>query len=161
MLLTRVLRRRLYTPSTARTSRKKFRKISRKTPETLSELCMEFPSRVPLGSPKPYHSRHLRLPEHFRNSLPLSKAGDASFLEVVPERASQCCCHGMPSSTEGISEQRVLKLQRCLVLPLAQCFVLRSETCRGSSFLRNIDTEYDRAKVPPCNGNDPLSPLVV
>ena len=49
---------------------------SGKTPETLSERFLEFPSRVRLGSPKPYNSRHLRLPEHFQNSLP-------------PERASQ------------------------------------------------------------------------
>ena len=39
----------------------------------------EFPSRVRLGSPNPHNSRHLRLPEHFQNSLPLSTAGDASF----------------------------------------------------------------------------------
>ena len=50
-----------------------------KTPETLSELFLEFPSRVRLGSPKPYNSRHLMPPEHFQNSLPLSTAGDASF----------------------------------------------------------------------------------
>ena len=50
-----------------------------RTPETSSELFLEFPSRVQLGSPKPYNSRHLRLPEHFQNSLPLSTAGDASF----------------------------------------------------------------------------------
>ena len=27
--------------------------------------------------------------------------------------------------------------------------------------LSRIDTEYDRAKVPPYNGNDPRLPLVV
>ena len=68
-----------HTPSTAGTFRKKFRKNSGKTPETLSERFLEFPSRVRLGSPKPYNSRHLRLPEHFQNSLPPSTAGDASF----------------------------------------------------------------------------------
>ena len=52
---------------------------SGKTPETLSERFLEFPSRVRLGSPKPYSSRHLRLPEHFQNSLPPSTAGGASF----------------------------------------------------------------------------------
>ena len=31
------------------------------------------------GTPKPYNSRHLTPPEHFQNSLPLSKAGEASF----------------------------------------------------------------------------------
>ena len=67
------------TPSTAGTFRKKFRKNSGKTPETLSERFLEFPSRVRLGSPKPYNSRHLKAPEHFQNSLPPSTAGDASF----------------------------------------------------------------------------------
>ena len=45
----------------------------------LSELFLEFPSRVRLGSPNPYNSRHLKAPEHFQNSLPPSTAGDASF----------------------------------------------------------------------------------
>ena len=42
----------------------------RKDPETLSERFLEFASRVRLGSPKPYNSRHLRLPEHSQNSIP-------------------------------------------------------------------------------------------
>ena len=68
-----------HTPSTAGAFRKKFRKNSGKTPETLSERFLEFLSRVRLGCPKPYNSRHLRLPERFQNSLPPSTAGDASF----------------------------------------------------------------------------------
>ena len=76
-------------PSTAGTFRKKFRKNSGKTPETLSERFLEFPSGVRLGSPKPYNSRHLRLPEHFQNSLPPVRLGTPLFSEVVPERASQ------------------------------------------------------------------------
>ena len=68
-----------HTPSTAGTFRKKFRKKSGKTPETLSERFLEFPSTVRLGCPKPYNSRHLRLPEHFQNCLPPSTAGGASF----------------------------------------------------------------------------------
>ena len=79
------------TPSTAGTFRKKFRKNSGKTPETLSERFLEFPSRVRLGCPKSYNSRHLRLPEHFQNCLPPSTAGDASFFRSGPERASQSC----------------------------------------------------------------------
>ena len=71
-----------HTPSTAGTFRKKFRKNSGKTPETLSERFLEFPSRVRLGCPKPYNSRHLRLPERFQNSLPPSTAGDASFSRI-------------------------------------------------------------------------------
>ena len=68
-----------HTPSTAGTFRKKFRKNSGKTPETLSERFLEFPSRVRLGCPKPYNSRHLKSPDHFQNSRPPSTAGDASF----------------------------------------------------------------------------------
>ena len=71
-----------HTPSTAGTFRKKFRKNSGKTPETLSERFLEFPSRVRLGCPKPYNSRHLRLPERFQNSLPPSTAGGASFSRI-------------------------------------------------------------------------------
>ena len=71
-----------HTPSTAGTFRKKFRKNSGKTPETLSERFLEFLSRVRLGCPKPYNSRHLRLPERFQNSLPSSTAGDASFFRI-------------------------------------------------------------------------------
>ena len=79
-----------HTPSTAGTFRKKFRKNSGKTPETLSERFLEFRSRVRLGCPKPYNSGHLRLPERFQNSLPPSTAGDASFSRI--------------SSGEGLSE---------------------------------------------------------
>ena len=79
-----------HTPSTAGTFRRKFRKNSGKTPETLSERFLEFPSRVRLGCPKPYNSRHLRLPERFQNYLPPSTAGDASFFRI--------------GSREGISE---------------------------------------------------------
>ena len=66
------------TPSTKRTFQKKFRKKSGKTPETLSKRFLALPSRVRLGSPKPHKSRHLKVLEHFKNSLPLSTAGDAS-----------------------------------------------------------------------------------
>ena len=55
------------------------RKNSRKTPETLSERFLEFPSRVRLGCPKPYNSRRMRFPERFQNSFPPSTAGGASF----------------------------------------------------------------------------------
>ena len=79
-----------HTTSMAGTFRKEFRKNSGKTPETLSELFLEFPSKVRLGSPKPYNSKNLKAPEHFRNSLPPSTAGDAS-----------CCRSG---SGEGLSE---------------------------------------------------------
>ena len=70
-----------HTPSAAGTCRRRFRKNPGKTPETLSELFLEFPWRVRLGSPKPYNSRHFKPPEHFQNSPPPPPraAGDASF----------------------------------------------------------------------------------
>ena len=78
-----------HTPSTVGTFLKKFRKNSGKTPEMLSERFLEFPSRVRLGCPKPYNSRHLMLPEHFQNYLPPAvRLGTPLFSELVPERAS-------------------------------------------------------------------------
>ena len=88
-----------HTPSTAGTFRRKFRKNSGKTPETLSERFLEFPSRGRLGCPKPCNSRHLKPPEHFQNSLPPSTAGDASFF-----RSGLRGGHGILSSTGRISE---------------------------------------------------------
>ena len=67
-----------HTPSTADTFRIKFRKKFRKRSQN-SERFLEFPSKVRPGPPKPYNSRHLRLPEHFQNYLPPSTAGSASF----------------------------------------------------------------------------------
>ena len=93
-----------HTPSTAGTFQKKFRKNSGKTLETLSERFLEFPSRVRLGCPKPYNSRHLRLPEHFQNSLPPSTARDASFFQKWFRRGPLRTGHGIPSSTGGISD---------------------------------------------------------
>ena len=95
------------TPSTAGTFRKKLRKNSGKTPETLSELFLKFPLRVRLGSPKSYNSRHLKAPEHFQNSLPPSTAGDASFFQKWLRRGPLRAGHGTPSSTGCISEMRV------------------------------------------------------
>ena len=89
-----------HTPSTAGTFRKKFRKDSGKTPETLSERFLEFPPRVRLGCPKPNNSRHLRLPERFQNSLPPSTAGDASFFRI--------------GSGEGLSELFVMEFPAIL-----------------------------------------------
>ena len=93
-----------YTPSTAGTFQKKFRKNSRKTLETLSERFLEFPSRVRLGSPKPYNSRHLRLPEHFQNSLPPQYGWGRFFFQKWFRRGPVRAGHGIPSSTEDISE---------------------------------------------------------
>ena len=93
-----------HTPSTAGTFRKKFRKNSGKTPETLSERFLEFPSRVRLGCPKPYNSRHLRLPERFQNSLPPQYGWDVSFFRIGSGEGPLRAGHGIPSSTGGISD---------------------------------------------------------
>ena len=93
-----------HTPSTAGIFRKKFRKNSGKTPETLSKRFLEFPSRVRLGCPKPCNSRHLRLSEHFQNSLPPSTAGGRLFFQNWFRRGPLRAGHGIPSSTEGISD---------------------------------------------------------
>ena len=69
-------------------SGRNFRRNSGKTPETLSELFLKFPSRVRLGCPKPYNSRQLRLPEHFQEHLFFQK-----WFRRGPLRAG----HGIPS----------------------------------------------------------------
>ena len=99
-----------HTPSTAGTLRKKFRKNSGKTPETLSERFLEFPSRVRLACPKPYKSRHLRLPERFQNSLPPSTAGGRFFFQNWFRRGPLRAGHGIPSSTGGLSDPLVCAL---------------------------------------------------
>ena len=77
-------------PQGDRNSGRNSGKKSEKTPETLSELFLEFASRVRLGSPKPYNSRHLKAPEHFQNSLPPPvRLGKLPFSEVVSDRASR------------------------------------------------------------------------
>ena len=63
-----------------------------------------FPSRVRLGSPKPYTSRHLRLPEHFQKSLPLSTAGDASFFRIGSGEGLSELVMGFPAVLGGISD---------------------------------------------------------
>ena len=93
-----------HTPSTAGTFRKKLRKNSGKTPEMLSERFLEFPSRVRLGSPKPYNSRHLRPSERFQNYLPPSTAGDASFFRSDSGEGLSELVMEFPASTGSISD---------------------------------------------------------
>ena len=96
-----------HTPSTAGTFRRKFRKCSEKTPETLSELFLEFPSRVQLGCPKPYNSRDLKPPEHFQNSLPPQYGWGRFFFQKWFRRGPLRAGHGIASSTGDISEKRL------------------------------------------------------
>ena len=73
-------------------------------PETFRKR--EFPSRVRLGSSKPYNSRHLKLPEHFQESRIVSPqcSWGCLFLQKWFRRPPLRAGHGIPSSTEGISE---------------------------------------------------------
>ena len=83
-------------------------RIPEKTPEMLSELFLEFPSRVRLGSPKPCNSGHLKPPEHeSRIPSPPVRLGTLLFSEVVLERPLRAG-HGIPSST-GIFLKRQCK----------------------------------------------------
>ena len=51
----------------------------RKDPANALRAFPGIPLRVRLGSPKPYNSRQLRLPEHFQNSLPPVRLGRLFF----------------------------------------------------------------------------------
>ena len=62
----------------------------RKEPETLSERFLEFPSRVRLGCPKPYTSRHPSPPQYGWGLLFFQK-----WFWRGPLRAG----HGIPGST--------------------------------------------------------------
>ena len=126
-----------HTPSTAGTFRKKFRKNSGKTPETLSERFLEFPSRVRLGSPKPYNSRHLRLPEHFQNSLPPQYGWGRLFFQKWFRRGPLRAGHGIPSSTGGISDSN----HRIVSNENPTDLVLTGTRCNGAQDPRNVSTD--------------------
>ena len=94
-----------HTPSTAGTFWKKFRKNSGKTPKCSQSVSWNSPREYGWDAPNPIIKGIWRLPEHESRILsPPVRLGTPLFSEVVPERASQSCCHGIPSSTEGISE---------------------------------------------------------
>ena len=88
---------------------------SGKTPETLPERFLEFPSRVRLGSPKLYNSRHLKLPEHFQNGW------GRLFFQKWFRRGPLRVCHGIPSSTEAISEKHTVYQKHGLCHPDWAC----------------------------------------
>ena len=67
------------TPSTAGTFRQKFRKNSERPRKRSQNVSWNSRREYGWDAPKPYNSRHLRLPEHFQNFLPPSTAGGASF----------------------------------------------------------------------------------
>ena len=68
-----------HTPSTARTFRKKLRKILERPRKHSQSFSWKLPREYGWDPTNPYTSRHLKAPEHFQNSLPPSTAGDASF----------------------------------------------------------------------------------
>ena len=68
-----------HTPSTAGTFRKKFRKNSGETPETLSERFLEFLSRVRLDAPTAIIQGIWGFQSISRILSPPSTVGDASF----------------------------------------------------------------------------------
>ena len=95
-----------HTPSMAGTFRKKFRKNSGKTPETLSERFLEFPSRVRLGCPKPYNSRAFEASRAFPEFSPPQYGWGRLFFQNWFWRGPLRAGHGIPGSTGGISEFR-------------------------------------------------------
>ena len=98
-----------HTPSTAGTFRRKFRKNSRKTPEKLSELFLEFPSRVQLGSPQTLSFKAFDGSRAFPESSPPPQYGRGRlFFQKWLRRGPLRVGHGIPSSTEGISDSRNL-----------------------------------------------------
>ena len=79
-----------HTPSTAGTFRKKFRKDSGKTPETLSERFPGIPGReYGWDAPNPIIQGIWGFQSISRISSPPVRLGALLFSEVVPERASQ------------------------------------------------------------------------
>ena len=84
-----------------------------KTPETLSERFLQFPSRVRLGSPKPHNSRHVKLPENFQNSLPLSTAGDASLFRTGSGKGLSELVMEFPAVLSAFLKTLLAKKENC------------------------------------------------
>ena len=77
---------------------------SGKTPETLSERFLEFPSRARVGTPKTLQFKAFKASRAFPEVSPPSTAGGASFFQKWFRRGPLRAGHGIPSSTEGISD---------------------------------------------------------
>ena len=86
-------------------------RIPEKNPETLSELEYGW------DPPKPYNSRHLRLPEHFQNSLPPQYGWGRLFFQKWFRRGPLRAGRGIPSSTGGISENKRNKKGKHIKIP--------------------------------------------
>ena len=72
-----------------------------KKPGNPLRACPGSPLGSTAGMPQ---TRHLKPPEHFQKCLPLSTAGDASVFQKWFQRGPLRAAHGIPSSTEGISD---------------------------------------------------------
>ena len=91
-------------------SRRNSEKFRKDPGNALKAFPGSFPSRVRLGSPKPYNSRHLRLPEHESRIIsPPVRLGAPLFSEVAPERASQSwswtATVGLLQESKGLSQK--------------------------------------------------------
>ena len=142
-----------HTPSTAGTFRKQFRRNSGKTLETLSERFLEFPSRVRLGSPKHYNSRHLEAPEHFQNCLPPQYGWGRFFFKKWFRRGPLRAGHGIPSSTGGISESVFTGTVITIRSPVrlrSYCVQSRAESTRaGRAQLNYFPCSLEAHPFPP------------
>ena len=93
-----------HTPSTA----EEIPENSGNTPEKLSELFLEMHSRARLGSPKPYNSRLLKHFQTISRIVSLSVGWGRLFFQKWFRRRPLRAGHAIPSSTEGISENRLV-----------------------------------------------------
>ena len=118
-----------HTPSTAGTFRKKFRKNSGKTPETLSERFLEFPSRVRLGCKAFEASRA------FPELSPPQYGWGRFFFQKWFRRGPPRAGHGIPSSTGGISDFRTFWDPAFLDL-LKAFFFISAQKARETSVAR-------------------------
>ena len=80
------------------------RRNSGKTPETLSERFLEFSSRVRLGSPKPYIIQCIWGFQSISIFLSPQYGWRRLFFQKWFQRGPVRAGHGIPSSTEGISD---------------------------------------------------------
>ena len=91
-----------HTPSTAGTFRRKFRK----DPGNALRAFPGIPLQSTAGIPQTLQFKAFEGSRAFPEfSPPPVRLGMPLFSEVVPERASQSCRHGIPSSTGGIAEK--------------------------------------------------------
>ena len=93
-----------HTPNTAGTFRKKSQKKSERPWKHSQSVSWNSLREYGWDPPSPIIQGTWGV-QNFQNSLPLSTAGDASFFRCSGESLSELVTsHGIPSSTEGISD---------------------------------------------------------